>query len=163
MDKNMQKPKKSAKFRNMIDQFKPTVPRRWLLILAGLMWSGVGVLLLSFAVTWWVKDFSVASIVLGLFGISFSVLANRFQFSRLAVKNIHRINTLNDRTCVFSFQAWTGYLIIAIMMSAGILLRKSSIPKPYLAVLYATIGGALMQASLNYYRHFFRTVKSNGR
>ena len=159
----MKKPEQSVRVKTRIDLFNPAVPKRWLLLLAGLMWTGVGVLLLSFAVTWWAKELTIVSIILGLLGISISILANRMRFSHLAVKNINRINNLNDRACVFSFQAWTGYLIIAVMMSGGIFLRNSVVPKPYLAVIYAAIGGALLQASINYYRHFFQIVKSINR
>jgi hypothetical protein len=76
------------------------------------------------------------------------------------VKNIKRILSLNDKASVFAFQAWTGYLIIAVMMTTGMLLRNSSIPKPYLAVVYLAIGSALLLASMNYYKHFFNIGKS---
>ena len=37
------------------------------------------------------------------------------------------------------------------MMAGGMMLRHSPIPRPYLAVVYAAIGAALLQASINYY------------
>ena len=162
MVERTQRTKQTSKSKHWILLFNPAVPKRWLLIVAGLMWTGVGLLLSSLAVTWLAKTFSTASILLGLSGIGISLMVNRFQFARLARKNIKRIVSLNDKACVFSFQAWTGYLMIAIMMPAGILLRNSVIPKPTLAVVYIAIGGALLQASLNYYRHFFRMTNANG-
>jgi hypothetical protein len=37
----------------------------------------------------------------------------------------------------------------------GILLRNSAIPRLDLALIYAAIGGALLQASANYYTHLY--------
>ena len=37
------------------------------------------------------------------------------------------------------------------MMTGGMLLRHSTLPKPWLAVVYAAIGGALLLASRQYY------------
>lgn len=150
-------------FAGWLARLNPAVPRHWLLILAGVMWTCVGGLLSSLAVSWWAEMFSITSILLGILGIGISIFANRFQFSSLARKNIDRILSLNKKACAFSFQAWNGYLIIAVMMTVGILLRNSSIPKPYLAVVYAAIGGALLQASYNYYQRFFQLARIKGR
>lgn len=104
------------------------------------------------------KGFSIVAVLLGLLGIVVSIVANRFMFTRLAIKNINRILASKDKACLFSFQAWTGYVIIVVMMSMGIMLRNSSIPKTYLAAVYIAIGGALLLASFNYYRHFIQPV-----
>jgi hypothetical protein len=145
----------------LMDRLNPRVPKKWLLIIAGVMWSGVSILLLSYAITWLTHPFSLINLVFGLLGLGISVAANAYQFSKLARKNINRILQLNDKACVFSFQAWKGYLIIAVMVTGGILLRGSVIPKPYLAIVYAAIGGALLQASINYYVRFFQVLCIN--
>lgn len=132
----------------------PTLPKEWLLLLAGGMWSAVGVMLSRFAVSWLIDPITFQTILLGCLGLLISIIANRFQFSKLAGKNIERISSLKEKACVFSFQTWKGYLIIAFMMTGGMLLRSSAIPKPYLAVVYAAIGGALLQASFKYYFHY---------
>ncbi len=160
MAKSKQDTREDSKILNLVKLLNPAVPRHWLLLLAGLMWSGVGVFLSCLAATWLAKSFSILSLLLFLVGVGVSVFANRVQFTRLAVKNIQRICSLNHTACLFSFQAWTGYLIIAFMMSLGIWLRSSSIPRPYLMVVYVAIGGALFQASFHYYRHFLQVVKS---
>lgn len=139
-----------------MQRLTPALPKKWLLLLAGMMWTGVGILLLRYALIWLTQPLSAVTGLLGVLGVCIAVLANRFQFSRLAEKNVARILALNDKACLFAFQAWTGYVIIAVMMTGGILLRHSAFPKPYLAVVYAAIGGALLQASLKYYRGFSR-------
>lgn len=139
-------------------RLNPALPKKWLLILAGIMWTGVGVMLLRYAITWLTHPLSTISILLGSLGVMISIAANRWMFSNLARKNIERILSLKDKACAFSFQAWKGYLIIAVMITSGILLRNSAIPKPYLAVVYAAIGGALLQASLNYYLRYYQVA-----
>ncbi len=104
------------------------------------MWSAVGILLCSYAVNWVTHPATFIALALGFLGLAISVAVNRWGFSKLAHKNIDRILAYNERACAFAFQAWKGYLIIAIMMTGGILLRHSSIPRPYLAVVYAAIG-----------------------
>ena len=138
-------------WQRFVARFNPVVPRNWLLVLAGLMWSAVGILLCSYAVTWVTHPATVIALALGLLGLGISVAINRWGFSKLADKNIDRILAYDERACAFAFQAWKGYLIIVIMMTGGILLRHSFIPRPYLAVVYAAIGAALLQASINYY------------
>lgn len=163
MDESTQQTQETPKSIHWINQLNPAVPKHWLLLVAGLMWSGVGILLITLALTWMAKGFSTLAVLLGLLGIVISVIANRFMFTRLALKNINRILASNDKACLFSFQAWTGYVIIAVMMTLGITLRNSAIPKVYLATVYIAIGGALLLASFNYYRYFFRTDFSGTR
>ena len=54
--------------------------------------------------------------------------------------------------CVFSFITWKSYIIVAVMIAMGTLLRHSPIPKPYLAVVYTGIGLALVLSSVRYIR-----------
>jgi hypothetical protein len=138
-------------WRRLARRFYPAIPRNWLLALAGVMWTGVGVLLCDYAVTWLEQAPLLIALALGVLGIGISIAANRYQFSALAVKNIERILAYPERACAFAFQAWRGYLIIGVMVTTGIVLRHSAVPKPYLAVIYAAVGGALLQASVNYY------------
>jgi hypothetical protein len=149
-------------FRKWIEPFNPAIPKKWLLPLAGMMWSGVGIMLLSRAVGWLTRPLSTVNFFLGSLGVIISILANRFEFSKLAEKNIKRILSLNERACIFAFQAWKGYGMIAVMVTGGILLRNSAFPKPYLAVIYAAIGAALFQASLHYYLRFSQLVRAPG-
>lgn len=146
---------------NLIIRLTPRIPKIGLLILAGLMWSAVGIMLFRYAVIWLTQPFSFVHGLFGGLGMAISWAAYHFQFAKLALKNIERILQLKDQACVFGFQAWKGYLIIAVMMTGGILLRGSAIPKPYLAVVYAAIGGALLGASSHYYARFYRLVSAS--
>ena len=142
-----------------IHALKPEVAREVLLLVAGLVWSGVGIMLGTWAVVWLTAASPSAAMILGAAGVACALVAWRFGFARLSNANIERIERLPVRACLFSFQAWKSYLIMASMIALGLVLRHSAIPKPWLAVVYSTIGGALFLSSLGYYRHFFRHLR----
>lgn len=56
-------------------------------------------------------------------------------------------------SCIFAFQKWQSYILIAVMMSMGIFLRTTTFfPRLPLASVYIGIGTALFISSINYYR-----------
>jgi hypothetical protein len=141
---------------------KPGVKNIWLYILAGLVWLGAGLLLISFASRWFSVEPVSTTIWLILVGLILAASIYRFGFSRLAKKNIRRISAIaNERICLFAFQEWTSYPLVAFMMSLGIYLRiYAPIPKTYLAAMYLGIGGALSSASIHYFAHVIHTQRS---
>ncbi len=143
---------------DFLKRWNPAVPKAWLLVAAGLMWMAVGVMLSRFAYLWLIDSSLAAGLALGGLGIASGLVIYRYGFSKLAIKNSRRIRSLAERACLFAFQEWKGYAIIAVMMTMGILLRGSPIPKPYLAVLYAGIGGGLFLSSFHYFHHFYQVV-----
>ncbi len=134
-----------------LNSLKPAVTKSLLIALAGLMWTGVGVMLCRLAYIWLAVINRGMAASLGLLGIGMAVVAYYLGFSKIAQKNIKRLCLLTERTCVFAFQTWKGYLIIGIMITLGTILRNSAIPKQYLAVIYTTIGGAIFLSSFHYY------------
>ncbi len=141
-------------------RYTPAVERHWLLLTAGVVWTVVGGMLVVFASEWLALVGWRSEAVFGGAGVLAALAVYRFGFSRLAVKNGERIVGLVGRRCLFSFQAWRSYLVVAFMMALGIALRSSPIPKPYLAVLYLAIGGGLFFSSLHYYRRIPALVKA---
>ena len=141
-----------------LKRFKPGVSKYWLLTLAGLMWSAVGVLLCRRAYGWFAAIPGDGAIPLELFGGLLAVTAYRFGFSKIAKKNTERLCKLKERTCVFAFQTWRSYLLVGLMMVLSAFLRRSPIPNIYLALLYTTIGGALFLSSFSYYRRVWQAV-----
>lgn len=135
-------------------KLKPAVSKYWLIALAGLMWSIVGVMLCRLAYIWLSAIPWQQAVPMGMLGIIFSLAIYHYKFSKIALKNIDRLCLLSDKSCFFALQAWYAYLIIIVMIALGIALRHSSIPKHYLAVLYTAMGGALFLASF----HFFQRI-----
>jgi len=141
-----------------LKSLRPAVTKSWLIAIAGLMWTGVGVMLCGLAYHWFVAINTGVAAVLGSLGAGMALAAYHFGFTKIAQRNINRLCLLTERTCVFAFQTWKGYLIIAFMIMLGAVLRGLPIPKPYLAVLYTTIGGAIFLSSFHYYGLLWRLV-----
>lgn len=116
-------------------------------------------MLCRLAYGWFMATPSLPVLVLAVLGLVLAVTMSIFVFSGMAHKNILRIRAYQEKVCVFAFQAWKSYLIIIFMVALGITLRSSPLPKPYLAVIYTTIGGALFLASINYYVSFYRELR----
>jgi hypothetical protein len=139
-----------------LEQFKPAVGKGSLLLLSGLMWVGVGIMLLNYAYHWLALRGGKGALALGFAGLAASLVIHHFGFLKVVDKNLARILPMEGKRCLFAFQPWKSYLIIVVMIGMGIGLRHSPIPKPYLAVLYIGIGMALILSSLRYLRAFLR-------
>jgi hypothetical protein len=139
-----------------LEKLKPAVSKYLLMTLAGLMWSAVGIILCRLAYIWLKAVPWRWALALGTMGLISALTVYRFGFSKIALKNIARLCLLSDKTCIFAFQAWKSYLIIIFMIILGITLRHSTIPRHFLAVIYAAIGGGLFFSSFHFYRCIWR-------
>jgi hypothetical protein len=139
-----------------LKKLNPAVSKYWLIALSGFMWSTVGIMLCHLAYTWLWSVNRGLGLPLGFVGIASALAVHGFGFSKIALKNIYRLCRLPDKCCIFAFQAWKSYLIIIFMIALGMLLRGSSIPRHFLAVVYFAIGGALFVSSIHFYRCIWR-------
>jgi hypothetical protein len=138
----------------MIKRFNPAVPRHFLYAIAGLLWTLAGGLL-CLRGAMWLGEFQfpvIASIEAA--SIAIAAAGYIFLFAGIVRKNIARIGRLPDRACVFAFTAWRGYIMIGVMMTAGITLRNSSLPLYYLSLPYTVMGCILLTGSVMFYREF---------
>lgn len=134
--------------------FKPAIPRRFLLLLAAAFWAVAGGILVVRAFVWLEEQGIGVTVFVESASIALAVVAYLVWFSKLVLRNIARIHTLPAWACAFAFTAWHGYLMIGVMMTLGILLRDSSIPRLYLAVPYAIMGAILLVGSARFVREF---------
>ncbi len=134
---------------------KPAVPRRWLMGLAGILWGAVGVMLCRLAIGWLQPVRIEQRVVLLGLGLALAAGMYRAAFSRLVARNLERIGNLPARGCLFAFQPWKSYLVIVFMVMLGLGLRRSALPRPVLAVVYITIGVALILGGIKYWRRMF--------
>ncbi len=138
----------------MLTKFNPAVPRHWLFVNAAIVWTAVGLLLCGRAVLW-LDAFSLTTdVIVEAIGITLAAVAYTYGISKIVDRNIDRIGQLPERACLFAFTPWRGYFMIALMVTLGIMLRTSSIPKYFLSVPYTAMGGALMIGSFRLYRQF---------
>lgn len=140
----------------------PATKKIWLHLTAGIMWSGVGIMLIAFAVNWLGLVHSWTVLILVLAGLLLAAGIYFFGFLKLASSNVQRIlNIPKERVCLFAFQKWTSYPLVLVMIAMGIYLRRfSPIPKPYLAILYIGLGASLFVSSLQYYFQVFRATRT---
>jgi len=146
----------------MILKFKPAVKRKCLILISGIMWSSVGILL-NWIASKWLHEFEQWQITSTyVIGILAGIIIAKFGFSKLAKKNSDRIMGYPQKVCVFAFQRWQMYFLIAFMMSLGIFMRTTSfIPKYLLAPMYVGIGLALFIGSFGYYKSMFVKKESD--
>jgi hypothetical protein len=144
-----------------IRKFTPSADKRVLVLLAGLMWCGVGIMLISFAVTWLSPLPVKATGFYYAAGFVAAMPIHHFGFLKIADKNLRRLLPITEKRCVFSFMTWRSYLIVLIMVSMGIALRHSAIPKRYLSILYNGIGLALFLSGIRYLRFFAMLLFKN--
>ncbi|OQX97325.1 MAG: hypothetical protein B6I20_12845 [Bacteroidetes bacterium 4572_117] len=135
----------------------PKVNKNILILISGILWTGVGILLMKIASKWFNLLIGNELIYAIIGGIILGTMISYFGFSNLALKNIERINFYKDKVCMWAFQKWQSYILIIFMISLGIFMRKSSfMPKFILTPMYIGIGFALFTASFKYYIFLFK-------
>jgi hypothetical protein len=141
-----------------IKRFRPSADKRVLVLLAGLMWCGVGIMLVSLASKWLSVYDGKGKYFYYLAGFLAAMPIHHFGFLKIADKNLKRLLPLTEKRCIFSFMTWRSYIIVLIMVTLGITLRHSALPKQYLSVLYYGIGLALFLSGLRYMRFFVKLL-----
>jgi len=118
------------------------------------MWIWVGLYLISLTVDWISPEINLISFLIIFAGIILASAIYFFGFSKVAIKNIKRIDLIvSERPCIFAFQEWKSYPLVAVMISMGIYLRKYSLfPKSLLAIMYIGIGGGLFLSGFKYFQ-----------
>lgn len=135
----------------------PKVHKNILILIAGVLWSGVGILLNFFASRWFYLLSQNEFVLAIIGGILLGTAISYFGFSGLAQKNIDRINLYNNKVCLWAFQKWQTYILIVFMISLGVFMRKTPyVPKFILTPMYIGIGFALFTASFKYYIFLFK-------
>jgi hypothetical protein len=140
----------------VIEKLNPRVDRKILILIAGIIWFGAGVMLISFAAAWLGHYDGKGVWIYYAAGFLAAMPIHHFGFLKLADRNLARLLPLTEKRCLFSFITWKSYLIIVIMMTMGITMRHSSIPKQYLSVLYNGIGLGLFLSGIRYFRNSFK-------
>lgn len=141
----------AAVWSDLVTRWKPSVDRFWLLLLAGVMWSAVGLGLCFIACHWLSSLTWPENLLTALGGFVCGVLVYAMGFRRIVRHNVARILDKPERVCVFAFQAWRSYALIVVMMLLGWMLRHSRLPLLVLSAVYLAIGTGLALASAHYY------------
>jgi len=141
-----------------LDYLTPRVSKHYLLLVAALVWTFAGGMLLFRGFTinnplpsHWEMEL-LSCVVAGL--LFFKLL-----FNRISEKHVLRIENLsNERPLIFSFFNLKSYLMMFGMISLGITLRKTGVISPeYLSFMYVTMGIPLLISSFRFYSAFYKS------
>ena len=138
----------------------PKAPRRGLLLLAGLVWLAAGINIFRLGAPDMVSHWN--NPVPPLLGAQAVFLAFFLLiFRRLIAKHTARILAYEEERVLFLyFFDGKSYLLMAFMMTFGILLRTSRLVPPLiLGAFYAGLGASLMGAGLGFLRQFYKAVR----
>ena len=138
----------------LLKKFTPALGKRWHYIINVFLWVGLGIVLPKLA-SQWIKpgEWLINSLIL-LGGVVFGIIFYKYGFSRMAAKNIRRIEALpGEKHCIFGFHGWKLYPIILFMVLSFQALRVYSlVPWQLLAVVYFAIGFSKLASSTIYIR-----------
>jgi hypothetical protein len=133
---------------------RPASSRSTRLLLAGVVWTAVGAGLFAAGVRFmlvdpphWAWIGLVAAVVAG-------AAKGHFVLSRRAEDNAKRILASGDDRCAGAVFSWESWLLVAVMMAGGIALRRSSMPRAWLGLLYSAVGAGLLLGSAVSWRHW---------
>lgn len=121
------------------------VKKHWLILTNGLVWTAAGINIARIGIISAIENGTMVwlygLIVFALFGT---------MFFRVISKNTKRIRAMEqEKAPIYKFLTLKGYLIIAFMMTLGIVLRHiGSIPNSFFAFFYSGLGCALASAGL---------------
>ena len=129
-----------------LETYKPVASSRVQLLLAGLMWSLVGVGLIAVG-TYWVL--SSSSHIIGLLAISLFIgLAKSLLIlDRVAGRIVKRIALRGEGRCLVGFFSLRAWALVIVMMLMGRILRGAGISYSLLGLIYAAVGTSLLISS----------------
>lgn len=139
-------------FSTVFQTLKPSVPKRYLLFVAGVVWLFAGSMLLTKGIgmlkpypdeIWWKLFLSIP------LGIAFY----KFMFSKIFLKHSTRIiNITHKRPCLFSFFNLRAYFMMGFMIGMGVFLRTSHLVSfRYLSILYVTMAVPLLISAVMFF------------
>lgn len=134
------------------------VNRNWLLAIASLVWFIAGFNILRIGIQAYKHSVYLSNVILSVLVFSIFYI---FIFSRLVKKHTIRIRALeSEKQYFWNFFDKSSFLIMAFMMTGGILLRYSGVvPTLFIAVFYTGLGAALTMAGIMFGVNFIDEKK----
>lgn len=136
----------------------PKASRRVLLFIAALMWTFAGSMLLY-------RGFTMGSHAAArlFFCMMAGGLFYLLLFARISTKHVIRIvNLKSDHPCIFSFFSIKSYIMMTVMITGGIMLRRSAlIGQENLSLGYMIMGIPLLLSAFRFYYNGFMYASTN--
>lgn len=137
---------------NLLETYKPAIPKRYLMFVAAIVWFFAGGMLLykGFSYVDYSQSFLIFKLIISVvLGLLFFMLL----FSKIAAKHVSRIlNIKHEKPCLFSFFNWKSYFMMGSMITLGILLRVFKIvPIELLSFFYLVMGIPLLLSAFRFF------------
>ncbi len=130
------------------ESLKPRASCRTQLFLAGGMWLAVGAMLWYLGGSWILEARDVrASLLLVGIGVLLGIAKAAFVLDRVAVRIAERIAERGEGHCAGGFLSLRNWMLVAVMIALGRLLRGGFLPADVVGTLYVAIGTALAFSS----------------
>ncbi len=131
------------------------VKKRYLLLIASLVWLFAGLKVLSLGLEAYKTNFTALNVLLSL---AVFIVFWLMVFNKLVNKHTVRIKAYTEeRRYFWNFFDLKSFIIMAIMMTGGILIRKYSLlGVNFIAFFYTGIGAALSLAGLKFMYNFIK-------
>jgi len=144
------------------ESLTPRISKHYLLFLAALVWTFAGGMLeyrgYSYIMAY--PHYLFIRIVACILG---GTLFFNLLFSKLSGRHVARILNISiERPCIFSFFNWKSYLMMGVMISSGVMLRKTGAVSPeYLSLIYITMGIPLLMSSFRFITRFSKQFEDS--
>lgn len=120
------------------------VNRQFLVFMAGVVWILAGVNILRIGIMTWINISSFQLFRVCEAIVVFLLFFN-FVFKKLFYKHTKRIEQKKDKSCPFAFFDVKGWIVMAVMITVGILVRKFQLlPNTFISVFYVGLSSALI-------------------
>ncbi len=130
--------------RSFAQRWKPAARARTQVLLAALLWTGVGTGMTVAGVHWSLGAPALWPAAILAVALPVGLLKGRFALARTARAVAERIARRGDGTCLGGFLSWQTWLFVLAMMGLGAALRRSDLPRALLGLVYTAVGVALL-------------------
>lgn len=129
-----------------LSKFKPGVKRQTHLFLSAFLWTVIGSLLLTKGAVR-LTQFEDYQFLVVVSAFTVGSLKALLVLDKVAGKTIKRILGFSDGICLGAVYSVKTWVVVAMMVSVGVILRNSSLPVMLLTFIYLTIGWSLLLSS----------------
>ena len=136
------------------------IPTKYLLMVNGLLWTAIGVKIALIGIAYYQR---LECIPWWFFLLSALVFAGFwFMFTGVVRKYTERIRAMTaPKTSIFKTFSVKGYLIIAFMITLGIVLKQiPQVPDSFIAWFYCGLGPGLFSAGIRFLLRWWRAIHS---
>jgi len=141
--------------RKLVYTLRPAAAARHHLLVASLLWSVVGCVLLFFGMKWVFEAHEVVYVWLIFPALVVGILKARMVLFRAADRITGRIIARGDGKCIGGFISWKTWLLVALMIVGGRSLRAWVLPAGASGLLYGAVGIALAYGSTRMWRTWY--------